>query len=104
MIQPIRHPICRHCPPGKTRSAIPISLSNANVGGQTRKTDATHATITITQIKVTLQLNLTIWVPADVTPHVIEHEEGHRRISEYYYQNADKLAERIAVGLYGQTS
>ena len=61
-------------------------ISNANVSGQTRRADATHATLTITQVKVTLQLNLTIWVPADVTPHVTEHEEGHRRISEYYYQ------------------
>jgi hypothetical protein len=71
-------------------------LSNASVGGQTRQTDATHATLTITQIKVTLQLNITIWVPAGVSQHVIEHEEGHRQISEYYYQTADKLAERIA--------
>jgi hypothetical protein len=77
-------------------------LSNATVGGQTRQTDATHATVTITQIKVTLQLNITIWVPTDVTQHVIEHEEGHRQISEYYYQTADKLAERIAAVYMGK--
>lgn len=71
-------------------------LSKASVGGQVRQTDATHATVTITQIKVTLQLNITIWVPADVAQHVVEHEEGHRQISEYYYQSAGKLAERIA--------
>jgi hypothetical protein len=77
-------------------------LSKANVGGQTRRTDATHATVTITQIKVTLQLNINTWVPIDVTPHVIEHEEGHRQISEYYYQTADKLAERIAATYMGR--
>lgn len=71
-------------------------LSDANVAGQTQKTDATHAFVTITQIKVTLQLNVTIWAPAHATPHVIEHEEGHRQIAEYYYQTADQLAERIA--------
>jgi hypothetical protein len=71
-------------------------LSAANVAGQTQKTDATHAFVTITQINVTLQLNVTIWAPANATPHVIEHEEGHRQIAEYYYQTADKLAERIA--------
>src|ERR1700687_1200194 len=38
-------------------------LSNASVGGQTRQTDPTHATVTITQIKMTLQLNITIWGP-----------------------------------------
>ena len=77
-------------------------LSSASVSGQTRRTDATHATVTITQIKMTLQLNITIWVPAGVTQHVVDHEEGHRQISEYYYQTADKLAERIAARYMGK--
>jgi len=77
-------------------------LSNATVAAQTRQTDATHATITVTQIKMDLQLNLTIWVPNDVTKHVTEHEEGHRQISEFYYQAADKLAERIAKTYVGR--
>jgi hypothetical protein len=76
--------------------------SNASVRGESRQTDATHATVTITQIKVTLQLNINIWVPAGVTPHVIEHEEGHRQISEYYYQTADQLAARIAATYMGR--
>jgi hypothetical protein len=77
-------------------------LSNASVGGESRQTDATHATLTITRIKVTLQLNITIWVPAGVTQHVIEHEEGHRQVSEFYYQTADKLAERISATYMGK--
>jgi hypothetical protein len=77
-------------------------LSNTSVGGESRQTDAAHATVTITQVKVTLQLKITIWVPTGVTQHVIEHEEGHRQISEYYYQTADKLAERIAATYMGK--
>lgn len=77
-------------------------LSNASVGGETRQTDATHATVTITRIKVTLQLNITIWLPPQSSPHVIEHEDGHRQISEYYYQAADKVAEWIAAGYMGK--
>jgi hypothetical protein len=77
-------------------------LSKASVRGKSRQTDATHATVTITQIKVTLQLNINIWVPTGVTQHVIEHEGGHRQISEYYYQTADKLAERIAATYMGR--
>ena len=77
-------------------------LSSASVRGESRQTDATHATVTITQIKVTLQLTITIWVPTGVTQHVIEHEEGHRQVSEYYYQAADKLAERIAATYMGK--
>lgn len=77
-------------------------LSSASVGGQAQQTDATHALVTITQIQVTLQLNVTIWVPANVTQHVIEHEEGHRQISEYYYRTAGELAERIAAAYMGE--
>ena len=77
-------------------------VSNASVRGETRQTDATHATVTITQIKMTLGLNMNIWVPTDATQRVIEHEEGHRQISEYYYQTADKLAERIAASYMGK--
>jgi hypothetical protein len=77
-------------------------LSDANVGGQARQTDATHATVTINQINVTLQLDITIWVPINATQHVIEHEEGHHQISEYFYQNADKVAQRIAAAYMGK--
>jgi hypothetical protein len=77
-------------------------LSNASVGGKSRQMDATHATLTVTQIKVTLQLFITIWVPTGVSQHVIEHEEGHRQVSEYYYQTAGKLAERIAATYMGK--
>jgi hypothetical protein len=77
-------------------------LSNASVGGESRQSDATHATVTITHIKMILQLNITIWVPTMVTQHVIEHEEGHRQVSEFYYQTASKLAERIAATYMGK--
>jgi hypothetical protein len=77
-------------------------LSSASVRGESRPTDATRAIVTITQIKVTLQLKINIWVPTGVTQHVIEHEDGHRQISEFYYQTADKLAERIAATYMGK--
>jgi hypothetical protein len=88
--------------PGENAECVSDFLSNASVGGKSQQTDATHATVTITQVKVTLQLNITIWVPTGVTPHVVEHEEGHGQISEYYYQAADKLAERIAATYMGK--
>ena len=72
------------------------------MAGETRQTDATHATVTITRIKVSLQLKITIWTPSGVTQHVIEHENGHRQISEFYYQTADKSAERAAETYMGK--
>jgi len=91
-----------HLAPGETAACDSNFQSNASVRGLSRQTDATHATVTITQIEVTLQLNINIWVPTGVTQLVIEHEEGHRQISEYYYQTADKLAERIAKKYMGK--
>jgi hypothetical protein len=78
-------------------------LSSASVSGQSRPTDATHATLTITNVKVTLQLNITIWVPNGASQHVIEHEDGHRQISESYYETADKIAAQIAETYLGRT-
>ena len=51
---------------------------------------------------MTLHLNITIWVPAGATQQVIEHEDGHRQISEFYYQTADQVAARIAANYMGK--
>jgi hypothetical protein len=88
--------------PGEQAECDSNFMANANVGGDAQKTDATHALVTITQVKVTLQLNVTIWVPVNATQHLIEHEDGHREISEYYYRTADKLAAQIAAAYLGR--
>ena len=60
--------------PGETAECDSDFLSNANVGGLAKQTDATHATVTINQINFTPQLNVVIWLPNKVTQHVIDHE------------------------------
>lgn len=77
-------------------------LSDASLGAQAVQTDATHAKATINLVKVTLQLDITIWLPMNPQPWTVEHEEGHRQISEYYYQNADAIARRIAEPYLGK--
>jgi hypothetical protein len=89
-------------PAGEAAQCESNFTSNATVGGQSRHTDATHGTLTVTQIKVTLQLNVTIWAPAGVTERVMGHEQGHRQISEFYYQTADKVAVQIASKYMGK--
>ncbi len=88
--------------PGESAECDSNFLSSASVRGETRKTDATHATVSVTNVKVTLQLNINIWLPTGAVQNMIEHEEGHRQISEYYYQTAGKLAERIAATYMGK--
>lgn len=78
-------------------------LSDASVGAQAVQTDATHAKATINRIKVTLQLDMTIWLPNNPQKWTVEHEEGHRQISEHYYQNAEVIARRIAEPYLGKT-
>jgi hypothetical protein len=77
-------------------------VSNANVKARTEIVDGTHGVVTVTQVKVTLQLMINIWVPEGATKHVIEHEQGHRQISEHYYETADKVAEQIVAAYLGK--
>lgn len=89
--------------PGELAVCDSNFLSNANVGGDAHETDTTHAIVTVTSVSVNLQLNVTIWVPGNASQHVIEHEDGHREISEYFYRDADKLAAKIADKYLGRT-
>jgi hypothetical protein len=76
--------------------------SAAGVAGDIEQTDATHAIVTITHVTVKLHLAITIWVPDGASSHVVEHEQGHRQISEHYYDTADKLANQIAANYLGK--
>jgi hypothetical protein len=82
--------------PGELAVCDSNFLSNASVGGDAHETDSAHAIVTVTSVNVNLQLNVTIWVPANASQHVVEHEQGHREISEHFYRDADKLAKKIA--------
>lgn len=85
--------------PGENAACASDFASHANVHGETETIDSTHATVTVTQIQVALKLTVTIWVPPDVSQHVMEHEQGHREISEYFYGFADKVAHRLLPGI-----
>src|SRR5579863_8542451 len=76
--------------------------SNAHVDGEALPTDATHANLTIGRISVALRLDIIIWVPAGAPQRILEHEGGHRQISEYYYRTAGQLAARIAESYAGR--
>jgi hypothetical protein len=77
-------------------------VSDANVKAETRTVEGTNALVTVTGVRVTLQLKINIWIPEGATQHVIEHEEGHRQISEYYYRTADKIADEVAAPYLGK--
>jgi hypothetical protein len=88
--------------PGEAAKCDSEFISSANLAGETMPHDATHATLTITKVRMILQLRITIWGPDGASAHVIEHEMGHRQISESYYRNADKVAARVAAPYLGK--
>ena len=63
---------------------------------------ATTVRIIVTELDLTAGLTLDIYTAADA-PQTRDHEEAHRKISEYYYRNAAAAAERIARALIGET-
>lgn len=87
---------------GETAVCDSNFLARASVRGQPRRNDATHGTMNITQVRVQLELRVNIWLPGGAAQFLTDHEDGHRQIAEYYYQTADKLAERIAKAYIGR--
>lgn len=89
-------------PAGESAECDSSFESKADVGGKSFRKDPTHAVVTVTQVTVTLQLDITVWLPQGASQHVVDHEDGHRQISEYYYQNADQIAGRVAERYLGR--
>lgn len=77
-------------------------VSDANVKARTEILDPAHGMVTVTGLKVTLQLTIDIWLPLGAAEHVIEHEQGHRQIAEHCYETADKVAAQIAAAYLGK--
>jgi hypothetical protein len=88
--------------PGEAAVCDANFIARSSVRAQPRRTDPTHAMLTIANVLITLQLETNVWVPIDAPQTIVDHEEGHREIAEYYYQTADKLAERIAATYIGK--
>lgn len=88
--------------PGEAAVCDSDFIARSSVGGQPRRTDSTHATLTITKVMMTLQLQTNVWVPLEAPQTIADHEEGHREIAEYTYQSADQLAQRIAASYIGK--
>jgi hypothetical protein len=56
----------------------------------------------ITAITLNLSLKNTIWLPNDAPKTIVDHEEGHRQISESFYKDAERIAREIAQKYIGQ--
>jgi hypothetical protein len=62
----------------------------------------TVANVKVVSVNVDLSLTVTVWLPNDATKIIVDHEEGHRQISEYFYKDAQRIARDIAQKYIGQ--
>ena len=61
----------------------------------------------ITKVKLTLSLDVTVWLPENDNAKMRAHEEGHREIAETIYRDAPEIARKWgnrAVGITLQSS
>jgi hypothetical protein len=56
----------------------------------------------VTGIKAELRLDVVIWLPSDATHKIRVHEDGHRRISEHFYERAEEVAKEIGEKYVGK--
>jgi hypothetical protein len=58
--------------------------------------------ITVTSVEFVVGARITIWVEEGSPPKILEHENGHRAISEHYYQQAYPLARELGEKAVGR--
>jgi hypothetical protein len=57
----------------------------------------------IESVKVDTTLAITVWLPKNASKSLVAHEEGHRRISEMFYEDAESIAREVAQPYVGRT-
>ena len=57
----------------------------------------------IESVKVDTTLGVTVWLPKNASKPLTAHEEGHREISEMFYEEAEGIAREVARPYLGRT-
>ena len=75
--------------------AVQIEVESTTSGDNSIKTK-------IVGVRANLKLDVTVWVPKNATKKIRVHEDGHRYISEYFYQDAEQIAQKVAEKYIGK--
>lgn len=87
-----------------TNSAFSVaSQFEVSILEENRLGGRTVSRVRIERVRVTLNLSITLWLPHDADRELMEHEEGHRLISEHFYRDAREIACELAARMIGQT-
>lgn len=71
--------------------------------GHKRSSEGCVTTLAVQSVQATLELEVIIWLPKGAKPKLTAHEEGHRRIAEQVYGEAQRIAQAVAGSLDGKT-
>src|SRR5678815_2540723 len=86
-----------------TKSVYGIGTQfSVQLEGEQKKIGRSTAKVKVTSVSVDVSLKITVWLPNDATKVIADHEEGHRKLSEYFYKDAEKIARNIAQGYVGK--
>src|SRR5688572_13658492 len=58
--------------------------------------------MTVTSIEFIVGARITIWIEEGSKPEILDHENGHRAISEHYYRQAHPLARKLGEKAVGR--
>jgi len=86
-----------------TKSVYGIATQfSVQLVSEDQRAGKTVAKIKVANVALDLTLKITEWVPNDAPRIIVDHEEGHRQISEYFYKDAEKIARGIAEKYVGK--
>jgi hypothetical protein len=71
--------------------------------GRDEAKNETRVAIKVESIRMTLQTRVTIWLPTNAVAKITVHEEGHLKLAEHFYRDAEAIARGIASKMIGQT-
>jgi hypothetical protein len=87
-----------------TKSIFGIATETAiQVVSEQHRNGNKVAKVKIAEVTLNLTLGITVWLPNDAPRTIIDHEEGHRQLNEYFYKDAEKIAREIGQKYVGQT-
>jgi hypothetical protein len=73
------------------------------VAGDTDTLGPGSVNVTIDTADINLSVPITVWLENNAPQRIVEHENGHVAIVEYYYANIDVYARRAAQAVMGKT-
>lgn len=73
------------------------------VRGDFRQGRGMASVVEVDGLDLDLGLEITEWLPEGAPASLVEHEDGHRRISELFYQDAEAIARRLGARYVGKS-